>query len=162
MPSCSTPVIAPGDFLFYDGSGLSSQDLITPRAATQLLVFAATQPWFQAYKASLPVAGTDGTLIHRFTDASPAGNLQGRVLAKTGTLGETRALSGYLTAASGQTLAFSILVDTHTPRRPRRPPPHRQNPRAGSRRQLTAPTGCPMITVAASEDYRGMCLFNSL
>ena len=107
--------LAPGDFLFYDGSGLSSQDLITPRAATQLLAFASTQPWFPAYKASLPIAGTDGTLIHRFTGTGPAGNLQGRVFAKTGTLGETRALSGYLTAASGQTLAFSILVDTHTP-----------------------------------------------
>ena len=102
--------LAPADFLFYDGSGLSSQDLITPRATTQLLAFAATQPWFAAYKASLPLAGTDGTLIHRFT-----GTLKGRISAKTGTLGETRALSGYLTAASGQTLAFSILVDPHTP-----------------------------------------------
>ena len=102
--------LAPDDFLFYDGSGLSSQDLITPRAATTLLAYAATQPWFAAYKAALPLAGTDGTLIHRFT-----GPLKGRIFAKTGTLGETRALSGYLTAASGQTLVFSILVDPHAP-----------------------------------------------
>ena len=102
--------LAPNDFLFYDGSGLSSQDLITPRAATTLLAYAATQPWFAAYKAALPLAGTDGTLIHRFT-----GPLKGRIFAKTGTLGETRALSGYLTAASGQTLIFSILVDPHAP-----------------------------------------------
>ncbi len=103
--------LAPDDFLFYDGSGLSSQDLITPRAATRLLVYAATQPWFAAYKAALPLAGTDGTLIHRFA----TGPLKGKVSAKTGTLSETRALSGYLTAASGQTLAFSILVDPHYP-----------------------------------------------
>ena len=102
--------VAPDDFLFYDGSGLSSQDLVTPRATTTLLAYASTQPWFAVYKAALPLGGSDGTLIHRFT-----GPLKGRVFAKTGTLGETRALSGYLTANSGQTLAFSILVDTHMP-----------------------------------------------
>ena len=102
--------LAPEDFLFYDGSGLSSQDLVTPRATTTLLAYASTQPWFAAYKAALPLGGTDGTLIHRFTGA-----LKGRVSAKTGTLSETRALSGYLVANSGQTLAFSILVDTHMP-----------------------------------------------
>jgi D-alanyl-D-alanine carboxypeptidase/D-alanyl-D-alanine-endopeptidase (penicillin-binding protein 4) len=35
--------------------------------------------------------------------------------AKTGTLNETNTLSGYLTAASGKTVAFSILVNGHQP-----------------------------------------------
>ena len=102
--------LAPNDFYFYDGSGLSTQDLITPQAATTLLAYAATQPWFATYRAALPAGGTDGTLGTRFT-----GELKGRVQAKTGTLGESRALSGYLTAASGQTILFSILVDDHFP-----------------------------------------------
>jgi D-alanyl-D-alanine carboxypeptidase/D-alanyl-D-alanine-endopeptidase (penicillin-binding protein 4) len=34
-----------GDFNFYDGSGLSTGDLITPRAATHLLAYAAKQSW---------------------------------------------------------------------------------------------------------------------
>ena len=102
--------ISPDDFLLYDGSGLSGHDLVAPRALTQLLVFAAQQAWYPTFRAALPVGGTDGSLASRFTGA-----LKGRVFAKTGTLGESRALSGYLTAASGKTLAFSILVDNHRP-----------------------------------------------
>jgi D-alanyl-D-alanine carboxypeptidase/D-alanyl-D-alanine-endopeptidase (penicillin-binding protein 4) len=101
----------PGDFVFYDGSGLSGHDLVTPRATAQLLRFAATQPWFAAWKASLPVAGEDGTLAARF----PKAPLKDHLFAKTGTLGEARALSGYVEAASGQTLIFSVMVNAHSP-----------------------------------------------
>jgi len=103
--------IDPDDFAFYDGSGLSTKDLVTPRATAQLLAYAAKQPWFPTWKAALPIGGIDGTLSDRFK-ALP---LKGHVFAKTGTLGESRALSGYLDAASGRTLIFSILVDNHTP-----------------------------------------------
>jgi serine-type D-Ala-D-Ala carboxypeptidase/endopeptidase (penicillin-binding protein 4) len=101
----------PDDFLFFDGSGLSDHDLVTPRATAQFLAFAATQPWFPAWKASLPDAGEDGTLDARF----PNPPLKDHLFAKTGTLGESRALSGYLAAASGRTIVFSIFVDDHTP-----------------------------------------------
>ena len=101
----------PADFLFFDGSGLSDHDLVTPRAMAQFLAFAATQPWFAQWKASLPDAGEDGTLSARF----PNPPVKDHIFAKTGTLGESRALSGYLDAASGRTLIFSIFVDDHTP-----------------------------------------------
>lgn len=101
----------PNDFLFYDGSGLSSHDLITPRATATFLAFAAKQPWFPAWKASLPEGGEDGGLDKRF----PNPPLKDHLFAKTGTLGETHALSGYLDAASGRAIIFSIFVDTHTP-----------------------------------------------
>jgi D-alanyl-D-alanine carboxypeptidase/D-alanyl-D-alanine-endopeptidase (penicillin-binding protein 4) len=100
-----------GDFFFYDGSGMSADDRIAPRALTTLLAYAARQPWGAAWRATLPIAGVDGTLAGRFRN-SP---LQGRLWAKTGTLNETNALSGYLTAASGKTLVFSILVNGHRP-----------------------------------------------
>jgi D-alanyl-D-alanine carboxypeptidase/D-alanyl-D-alanine-endopeptidase (penicillin-binding protein 4) len=106
--------ISPDDFLLYDGSGLSSHDLVAPRALTQLLAYAAKQPWFADFKAALPVGGIDGSLTNRFTgDDQP--QLKGKVFAKTGSLGESRALSGYLTAASGQTLVFSLMDDNHPP-----------------------------------------------
>jgi D-alanyl-D-alanine carboxypeptidase/D-alanyl-D-alanine-endopeptidase (penicillin-binding protein 4) len=101
----------PNDFVFYDGSGLSSHDLVTPRATAKLLQFAATQPWFADWKASLPVGGEDGTLENRF----PNPPLKDHLFAKTGTLGEARALSGYLDCASGRTVIFSILVSNHLP-----------------------------------------------
>ena len=103
--------IRPQDFFFFDGSGLSNQDLITPRAATTLLTYTARQPWGPSWRAALPIAGVDGTLWHRFANSPVKGKLD----AKTGTLGEVRALSGYLTTASGRTLAISILVNDHQP-----------------------------------------------
>ena len=102
--------VNPDDFVFVDGSGLSRADLITPRAATTLLVYASHQPWGQVYRDSLPEGGVDGTLADRFE-----GPLHGHVFAKTGTLGEASALSGYLTARSGRTIVFSILCDLHNP-----------------------------------------------
>jgi D-alanyl-D-alanine carboxypeptidase/D-alanyl-D-alanine-endopeptidase (penicillin-binding protein 4) len=99
------------DFFLYDGSGMSQEDLITPRALTQLLTYAQRQPWGADWRNTLPVAGVDGTLASRFKN-SP---LKGRLWAKTGTHDEANALSGYLTASNGKTLAFSILVNSHRP-----------------------------------------------
>jgi D-alanyl-D-alanine carboxypeptidase/D-alanyl-D-alanine-endopeptidase (penicillin-binding protein 4) len=103
--------VGDGDFFFYDGSGMSADDRIAPRALTQLLVYASRQPWGPAWRETLPVAGVDGTLAGRFRN-SP---LKGRLWAKTGTHNEANALSGYLTTASGKTLSFSILVNGHRP-----------------------------------------------
>lgn len=97
------------DFFFYDGSGMSMDDRVAPRAITRLLTYAARQPWGTAWHDTLPIAGVDGTLSNRFKN-SP---LKGHMWAKTGTLNESNALSGYLTTASGKTLAFSIMVNGH-------------------------------------------------
>lgn len=99
------------DFFLYDGSGMSPDDRVAPRACTRLLAYAARQPWGAAWRASLPLAGMDGTLTGRFK-SSP---LTGRLWAKTGTLNGVNALSGYVTAASGKVLVFSILVNGHRP-----------------------------------------------
>jgi len=103
--------IDPDDFVFFDGSGLSGHDLVAPRATARLLQFATTQPWFADWKRTLPIGGEDGSLVERF----PAAPLKDHVFAKTGTLGEARALSGYLEAASGRTVIFSIMVSAHAP-----------------------------------------------
>jgi D-alanyl-D-alanine carboxypeptidase/D-alanyl-D-alanine-endopeptidase (penicillin-binding protein 4) len=103
--------VSDGDFFLYDGSGMSMDDRIAPRALTALLAHAARQPWGPQFKSTLPVAGVDGTLAHRFLN-SP---LKAKLWAKTGTLNETVALSGYLTAASGKTVVFSVMVNGRRP-----------------------------------------------
>lgn len=100
-----------GDVTLYDGSGLSTKDLATPRAEAQVLAYAARQPWFAQWKAALPIGGVDGTLSGRFTEEP----LKGHVYAKTGTLGETRALAGYVRCASGKDVIVVVLVDNHEP-----------------------------------------------
>lgn len=99
------------DFIFNDGSGLSGHDLVTPRATAQLLVYAMKQSWFPQWKLALPIGGEDGTLASRFPDPP----LKDHLFAKTGTLGESRGLSGYLDTASGKQVIFSIFVDDHSP-----------------------------------------------
>ncbi len=99
------------DFFLYDGSGLSPKDKISPRAFTRLLAYASHQTWGAAWRDTLPTAGVDGTLDHRFVNTP----LKGRMWAKTGTLDEANALSGYVTTASGRVVAFSILVNNHLP-----------------------------------------------
>ena len=97
--------VASDQYVFYDGSGLSRQNLVTPQAIVQLLHYAMSQPWGAAYKASFPVAGVDGSLAERLT----APRLAKRVMAKTGSLSGVRALSGYATTESGQPVVFSIM-----------------------------------------------------
>ncbi|MGA9471712.1 MAG: D-alanyl-D-alanine carboxypeptidase/D-alanyl-D-alanine-endopeptidase [Terriglobales bacterium] len=96
--------VSSDQYAFFDGSGLSRQNLVTPQAVVQLLRYASSQPWGAAYKASFPVAGIDGSLAERLT----APRLQRHVMAKTGSLTGVRALSGYATTDSGQTVVFSI------------------------------------------------------
>jgi D-alanyl-D-alanine carboxypeptidase/D-alanyl-D-alanine-endopeptidase (penicillin-binding protein 4) len=99
------------DFFLYDGSGVSPNDRVSPRAFTHLLSWASHQSWGAEWRDTFPIGGVDGTLENRFKK-SP---LKGKLWAKTGTLNEVNALSGYLTAASGRTLAFSIIVNGRRP-----------------------------------------------
>ena len=74
-------------------------------------VYIARQPWGEAFRQTLPIAGVDGSLSGRFTQ-SP---VKGKFFAKTGTLSEVNALSGYLTTRSGKTVILSILCNDHDP-----------------------------------------------
>src|SRR5882724_3989172 len=92
-------------YAFYDGSGLSRQNLVTPHAVVQLLRYADSQPWGRSFRDTLPVGGVDGSLSDRFKNVTE----QGHIYAKTGSLGGVKTLYGYATTKHGDRIAFSIL-----------------------------------------------------
>lgn len=95
------------DYALSDGSGMSTYNRVTPRGMVKLLRWINRQSWGQGWRDTLPVGGVDGTLRNRFTGTS----LAGKITAKTGSINASRALSGYFTTASGQTLVFSSFAN---------------------------------------------------
>ncbi|HEV2697056.1 MAG TPA: D-alanyl-D-alanine carboxypeptidase/D-alanyl-D-alanine-endopeptidase [Terriglobales bacterium] len=102
--------ISTDDYAFYDGSGLSRENLVTPHSIVELLQYASAQPWGQEFRDSLPVAGVDGSLAERFKELDPTAH----VYAKTGALGGVKTLSGYAVTAKGERLAFSVLSNNQS------------------------------------------------
>ncbi|MFK2877006.1 D-alanyl-D-alanine carboxypeptidase/D-alanyl-D-alanine endopeptidase [Rhodanobacter hydrolyticus] len=101
--------IAPSSVLMEEGSGLSRSDLVTPAAMTRLLQVIAMQPWAGALQAMLPVGGVDGTLEWRMRDGAATDNVH----AKTGSMAYVHCIAGYVTAADGQRLAFTIMLNNY-------------------------------------------------
>lgn len=93
------------DVEIFDNSGLSVRNRITPALLDNILHEAATKPLLRPILAALPVAGGSGTLAERY------GDLPGRgwVRAKTGTLDETSALAGVVTATTGRVYTFAMI-----------------------------------------------------
>jgi D-alanyl-D-alanine carboxypeptidase/D-alanyl-D-alanine-endopeptidase (penicillin-binding protein 4) len=102
-------------FSLSDGSGLSSSNLISPLAFTQLLRYMRRHPRYATFAAGLPQAGLVGSLRNRFLGTP----LAGRVRAKTGSISRVITLTGYLELDRGRTLTFSVLANHHAqPSRP--------------------------------------------
>ena len=103
--------IEPGAVYMRDGSGLTAQNLVTPRAMTTILRHAAQQPWSGVFRDALAAPGElESTMERRLVDHAE------RLAVKTGSIRHVNALSGYAITRSGETLAFSIL--THASGRP--------------------------------------------
>ena len=96
-------------FSLSDGSGLSSSNLVSPLAFTQLLRFIRRHPRYATFAAGLPQAGAAGSLRNRFVGTP----LAGRVRAKTGSISRVNTLSGYIELDRGRTLTFSVQANHH-------------------------------------------------
>jgi D-alanyl-D-alanine carboxypeptidase len=77
---------------FNDGSGLSHDNRVSADATVAMMRAMNTTPAGPAWKGTMAIAGVRGTLRGRLT----GDETRGRVFAKTGTLRDTIALSGYL------------------------------------------------------------------
>lgn len=96
----------PANYYVADGSGLSLYNYQSAELQIKLLRYAfRNSNIYEALYPSLPIAGVDGTLSKRMVKSKARGNVH----AKTGTLTGVSSLSGYLTAANGNTLCFAII-----------------------------------------------------
>lgn len=102
----------PADSLvMHDGSGLSRYNYATSATIVAILKRVWDDPELRGpFVAGLPVGGHDGSLELRMRGTP----LDRRVQAKTGTISNVRALSGFLDAASGDKLVFSMIANNYT------------------------------------------------
>jgi D-alanyl-D-alanine carboxypeptidase/D-alanyl-D-alanine-endopeptidase (penicillin-binding protein 4) len=100
--------LSPSELRMADGSGLSTYDLATPHLLAAILTHVWQDPRLRGpFEASLPTPGQEGTLMQRMRGTTAVG----RVRAKTGSLSNVRAMSGYVWSADNEPLVFSLLVN---------------------------------------------------
>lgn len=97
--------VAEQGWAMVDGSGLSSGNRLTCTMLADLLQRAGPD---SVLADGLAVPGGAGTLESRFT----AGDLPERLRAKTGTLNEVTALSGWFSGAAGTMLDFEFVLNS--------------------------------------------------
>jgi D-alanyl-D-alanine carboxypeptidase/D-alanyl-D-alanine-endopeptidase (penicillin-binding protein 4) len=95
-------------YVMYDGSGLSRYNYVTAATLTSILEHAYKDPVHRdAFLATLPIAGKDGTMATRLRHTRAEEN----AFAKTGSIANVRALSGFVKTRDGEMLVFSILAN---------------------------------------------------
>lgn len=99
--------VAETEFKLDDGSGLSRQNAISPRAIARVLASEYYGKNREMYVASLSVAGSDGTLEDRFRNT----DVRQRVFGKSGYIDGVSTLCGLLRGRDGQWYAFSIMMN---------------------------------------------------
>lgn len=107
---CKSKKIDFGGVQLVDGSGLSRFNLITANFMVDFLTYYFKRsPYFPLFYKSLPIAGKDGTL-ETFGKKSA---IEGKVIAKTGSMTRVKNLAGYLTTKSGKTIAFTFMANNY-------------------------------------------------
>lgn len=97
----------PDNLVMVDGSGLSSQNMVTPRQIVTLLKYFFNDKLFTSFYNSLPIAGVDGTLGNRMKNT----RAQSLVRAKTGYIRAARSLSGYAITGDNEPVVFSMICN---------------------------------------------------
>jgi D-alanyl-D-alanine carboxypeptidase/D-alanyl-D-alanine-endopeptidase (penicillin-binding protein 4) len=96
--------IATPGLVLENGSGLSRIERISATTMADVLGDAWKSQWMSELMASLPISGVDGTMKARDVPA-------GAAHMKTGLLGDTRAVAGYVLAASGRRYVVVAIIN---------------------------------------------------
>ena len=91
--------------LWYDGSGLSRYNQLTPRAIVQVLENLEKKHGLERLTNLFPKGGSTGTIKNWYGGS----NGISFVFAKTGTMRNVHCLSGYLKGNSGRWYVFSFM-----------------------------------------------------
>ncbi|HMK35883.1 MAG TPA: D-alanyl-D-alanine carboxypeptidase/D-alanyl-D-alanine-endopeptidase [Desulfomonilaceae bacterium] len=98
-----------GSFSLSEASGLSRNNRLSASALVRVLMQGARDFSYNSeYLASFGVAGIDGTLKEKFTDAGA----RRRLRAKTGTLKGITALTGYGMSIDHKPFVFALLINS--------------------------------------------------
>jgi D-alanyl-D-alanine carboxypeptidase/D-alanyl-D-alanine-endopeptidase (penicillin-binding protein 4) len=99
-----------GGVQLYDGSGMAPRNVFPPAFMSQLLSnIYQDKSLREVFLSSLPLAGRSGSLSNSLKGTAAEGKLR----AKSGSLEQVRAYSGYVPNRSGSMLAFSILLNNY-------------------------------------------------
>lgn len=97
-----------GSYVMKNGSGLNDTNRFSAAQTNRLLAYMMSKfSLMPEYLSALPIAGKDGTLKYRFEGSDAVWRLR----AKTGTLENVSALSGYVQSTGGERFVFSIMVN---------------------------------------------------
>lgn len=102
--------INPDSIYFVDGCGLSRYNQLTARQLERWLLAMWQSSDRTSILTSLPIAGTDGTLIDRMKE----GSIKGAFHAKTGSMRWVRNIAGYLQNKKGEWYIVVIMQDNAT------------------------------------------------
>ncbi|MBU1356447.1 MAG: D-alanyl-D-alanine carboxypeptidase/D-alanyl-D-alanine-endopeptidase [Candidatus Edwardsbacteria bacterium] len=98
-------------FRIADGSGLSRYNLCSAEQLVKVLTEVYRDPALRPeLLASLPIAGTDGTLSRRLMEDE----YKGIIRAKTGTLTGVSSLAGFVSGPNNKTYCFAIMFNNYT------------------------------------------------
>lgn len=98
----------PDEAIWIDGSGLSRQNLFTPRTIVGVLEKIYNKIPQERLFSILSTGGKSGTLRNMFKSKSPY------IFAKTGSLSNVYNLSGFIISASGKVLIFSFMNNNYS------------------------------------------------
>jgi D-alanyl-D-alanine carboxypeptidase/D-alanyl-D-alanine-endopeptidase (penicillin-binding protein 4) len=100
------------ELVLENGAGLSRLERISADAMARLLIWAATQPAYYEFAASLPAVGLEGTQKNRFNGNGQSGqDLSGRAWLKSGSLNGARNLAGYVLGPEGRRRVLVFFVN---------------------------------------------------
>lgn len=94
-----------------DGSGLSGENMVSPRQLCEVLQFMDAGPYKEHWRSTLPQGRTRGSLKSRFQQSALSKEMAPKIYGKTGLIGGVRSLSGVVTNRAGREMYYSLILN---------------------------------------------------